>query len=1133
VQSQAAQELDSREIPDTFDTDTIVSTSQPAAEDAQTVEEDPDTTEGASQAVVAEKSNESETLLDSSAGSTVQREAEQGAENYPVEQSALLEQEHLESTSASRQDFTSSSQRSFVAQQSLVSHPPGIVHSFVQVLDSQIPSQLQDAQAVTEQVNLDQDLISQRSPPLQVSVSAGAAEARSQEHTDITTTRPTSPHHIEQAQNFIYDLTASSNNNSGNTESQKSSSTILTEQNAQVVPSPPQSTGSQEDLTGSIYPTVEKDEIEEDRATRFDSSQKSPERPVLTPGCSPVQQPPVESLDSLNSSAPARLHTPSNMDNSTVDLSNPEELEKLIAQREREDPYTPSPRVLKKSKLFPRTGTRSPSTIPAERSPVPHVATSLRTVAITNSIPVEAEVSTHSTPHVAYNVTTLQEPNAQEATMQEATMQEATMQEATMQEATMQEATMQEATMQEATMQEATMQDDTMQQDTMQEATMQEATMQDDTMQQDTMQQGDDISSRPASLIPSVSGSGSGKDDLSNTAGSDIASLFNDDILLEHQEYIVPLPIGGRQANSYVSELELEENTTTIDAFLLEGFPQLSEVERIVQRLRAIETHVDLIYGDPLSDSQARSFCEAQVQWSDANSIKFRFIGTLLRKLQDRDMHVVLVIEDQLFNLVETFLMGKFVNFKSPTRGRQADMSQVEGNLRVTVLTVDASPLLQPPDLIICLDRQVKAVQIRKKNWSVNPDKSIVVPILHLVIPRTVDHIERNTSISLDPRRQLHTILMTIRQIQADKKIGHAIIEPTPKTNEAANDVVTFLTALDEDLAPQWPLPSIGSIKEIVEYQSQSQSQSQSLDQVLSPRETAVKRPLEDEGFDSAKRMRFTPQPPGLGANDVTHISDSMPGTAVQLQEQLAEIKRQRDQERAQFNAERERWEKQQTVHEDLSRTYSTLRAEKEILESRVEALTKKETILRERMDAKATEHQELQSRFEVLQSANLISDDDKVREITQLRKDLEAERDAKKRAIKSQKIDNENLEYTKERYRETQETAANLTAENEELRKELAIAKNKASGKINDLAKSFHDRQAKLASQKEDQNALQNKILTNKLAHQEAVNQRLKASRGVGAGTRAQSVGTGVRTRPSSRATSPLRDRVTNLRNG
>lgn len=338
----------------------------------------------------------------------------------------------------------------------------------------------------------------------------------------------------------------------------------------------------------------------------------------------------------------------------------------------------------------------------------------------------------------------------------------------------------------------------------------------------------------------------SDEEELSD-AEDDDASLLNDDLHLQPHEYIVPVPIEGRQASMIRDEIK--NNKDILESYVEDpqGFQRIDKIEDILRRLRAIETHVDLIYTETQASQTMgpSTQIQHQTQWSYDNSIKFRFFGVLLDKLRAQDMHIILVINrdiERLAGIVETFLKGKFVNYKFPEIGRQADLTDVEGNVMVTVLSSDSSPIVRPPDLIVCLDGCMEAGQIRKENWAINPDRAIV-PILHLVIPRTVDHIERYVSPNLNSKRRLHTVVATLGQLQLQGEIGRAILPHTPRTNEAADEIISFLASSDQDgqSADDWPLPSIGSIKDFIEFQSQQSQQS-----IVSPppASVAAKRPL-------------------------------------------------------------------------------------------------------------------------------------------------------------------------------------------------------------------------------------------------------------------------------------------------
>ncbi|KAF2254141.1 hypothetical protein BU26DRAFT_546515 [Trematosphaeria pertusa] len=467
--------------------------------------------------------------------------------------------------------------------------------------------------------------------------------------------------------------------------------------------------------------------------------------------------------------APPQPSTPAlsaAIDNITADFEK--KVKELFErrQREREADYTPTRRVLKSSR-FTSAGTRSPSAIP-DRSPLPQVPTSLRTVATTSS--------------------------ALARLLQEAAPAPP---------------------------------------------------------QDEGESGGSDSNVAPMAPIAPPS------TDSELSDASDNESLLNDDLQLLPQEFIVPLPIEGRQVSMYRDAINHSKDILKAFAKHPQGFSEQHKVDEVLQRLRCIETYMDLIYSESCTSQVigASTHVQQQAQWTLDNSVKFRFLGTLLHKLRERDMHVILVIEkddERLFDIVETFLKGKFVNLKSPTRGRQADLAHVEGNVMVTVLSSNSSPVVRPPDLVVCLDGCLEAAQIRKKSWTMTPDRS-VVPLIHLVIPRTVDHIQRYVSQNL---RRLHTIIASLAQFQGE--YGHAMYAHSPRTDVAAEGVVAFLVASEEDGQAQadWPLPTISSIKE---FQSQ-----QSQETITSPPPgpaASAKRPLDAKALHPAKRMRSALQP--------------------------------------------------------------------------------------------------------------------------------------------------------------------------------------------------------------------------------------------------------------------------------
>jgi hypothetical protein len=576
-----------------------------------------------------------------------------------------------------------------------------------------------------------------------------------------------------------------------------------------------------------------------------------------------------------------------------------------------------------------------------------------------------------------------------------------------------------------------------------------------------------------------------------------------------------------------------------------EGFDSLDEIEKFLSYIRNIETHIDLVFqeaaqgfnndGEQDTATQINFF----VGFSVENSIKFMFLRLLFEAMREQNKHILLVTQDDddnLYRIIERFCKGLCLRYNMPTRGRQA-WGQTDGNLLVTVFPSTSSPIVQAADVIICLDGAQSAANIRQKNWAANPNLE-VVPVLHLVIPRTVGHFDRYLAPSLGDRDRMHTIVATLAQMKHD--LGKPIDDDTEGAPEAAEYVAKWLEETGEDRGP-WPLRSIGSVKDVIEFQTQ--------DSRTSPPSPAIerpKRPRDDEQLDPAKRMRMTPQPQGLPSssighdNEITRISDSMPETATNnvtsLQAQLVLVEQALKDERAAREADQTRfceeavmWDKQQTVHEDLNKEHRVLQHKHHQLEEKVKAMTTNTDTLRTRLETRTAEHRALEGQLQKQREIHALSDDEKVVEITKLRTELAQAIAGKERAEKHAATVESTLDFVKEQYRQAQNAAQSAAAHVRELEKQNAKLTHQASGEAAKLKALHIDTVTSSLKTQVKSQAAEISILkkTNQLTQDE--NARLKASGGrMGVGTRGTTPKTGSR----SRAASPAMGRASGLSN-
>lgn len=634
------------------------------------------------------------------------------------------------------------------------------------------------------------------------------------------------------------------------------------------------------------------------------------------------------------------------------------------------------------------------------------------------------------------------------------------------------------------------------------------------------------------------------------------------DLGLSTEEYMVPLPMLGFQKSA--TNQEIIKKRDLLDAFLddvNQPAGKIEEIKVLLERLKSIETHVDLVFAESgsqdLRDGEGKQYL-----WSSSNSAKFVFLGSLLDELRDRTVHVIIVLKDgdeALFRLLENALRVGKHNFKSPGRGKSANFSQVQGHLLVTLLSADSPNVVRPPDVIICIDSVGMATDIRKKHWARNPDRERAVPILDLMVPDSVSHIDFCLTKDWDPLMRLHTIITTLSQLSENSRRSPM---DTPQAIPAGQLVAQYIMDLQEagEEAPVWPLPSIHSIKDVVETVEQSTQLTQ---EKFSTQPTpAPKRLLDDIEMqidEPSKRPRLSAHqeiPEHLPSNsadqmEITHITDSMPGTALspsarRPQRQpvttsngemelvprgtYADYLRLREAEKA--------WEPRQHEHEIVSSSNRDLQQELQKARNELETAARNRAILNQRIDKLRDENSDLRRRFKEQEDLNLMSKEDQVAEITRLRQKLHEAETTRDKAVQSKANIEQNWDYLRDSLSDAQKEAEDWKRQYEELAAKQPSLEALAHGQTKELKRihystceeDLRDENGRLKRE----NAIQKKLIEQK--EQEVA--KYKSNGRGGYSTRQSSVPRSPRvgSRGGSRPGSPAptgRDRVMHLRNG
>ena len=569
------------------------------------------------------------------------------------------------------------------------------------------------------------------------------------------------------------------------------------EQNAQFVASSAR-LSTQEDTTESIRLTIEVNQTSAHKspASRHDSSQESPERHRKSSDSNspPIPSPPSHSFGAgtLSQNAPPRPLTPHGSsssramtDTSTTEKRIMKQMEELKAKHLAENPFTPRFQRKPRSTLTPAPAAEASANNspvpPRSTNPVPSVNVTLEGTRSPSTVPDRSPA-----PQAPTSLRTVALANSREQATGE---------------------TQKELVPGAGTGPRA--------------------------------EHADFVAAVAAAAAASKTKVPSEEpmeiDDEESSDVDDEASVLNDDLQLESEEYIVPLFIEGRQSDMYMSYIK--DNRELLDDFLKDSqkFEPIAKVEDVLSRMRAIETHIDLVYAE--AESASRKDIEYAARFGVENSAKFKFLQTLFLSLRGESKHIILVTErdnDSLFSILETFCKANSFNYNMPTKAVRASSESFEGNLLITIFPSTESPITRAADIIICLDGVQSATMIRQKNWAVAPGS---IPIVHLVLPRSIGHIERYMSSTLDNRERMNTIVASLAQMRPE--IGKPIDEDTPRALTAAKQVANWILAGEDDSETRWPLPSIGSVKAVIEFQTQ-----RSPDSSASSVAERTKRPL-------------------------------------------------------------------------------------------------------------------------------------------------------------------------------------------------------------------------------------------------------------------------------------------------
>ena len=289
---------------------------------------------------------------------------------------------------------------------------------------------------------------------------------------------------------------------------------------------------------------------------------------------------------------------------------------------------------------------------------------------------------------------------------------------------------------------------------------------------------------------------------------------------LGRMEFAIPLAMSSRVRDQYLATMNVNvdlihsiEHTTPN----LISDDTLKEANEMLAQLDRVSIHTDL--DDPSTSHQKDATVENLAEWAKINSEKFKFLSHLLleQALNDQAHFAIIARSGRLLDIVEDFLKGIHVAYHRPDTYTRSDPGSTKGRIEVSLIASGkegSSVLPKAADLVIALDGSFGAqdpqVETLRKHIS---NVGQLAPVVHLLIYKSAEHIEKCISRGMDPIERTRRIISCLTQV--GEEVGHIQGYQLP-TPHAAEEVAA--------LTRQWggheyhwdTFPKIGPIEGIV-----------------------------------------------------------------------------------------------------------------------------------------------------------------------------------------------------------------------------------------------------------------------------------------------------------------------------
>lgn len=563
-------------------------------------------------------------------------------------------------------------------------------------------------------------------------------------------------------------------------------------------------------------------------------------------------------------------------------------------------------------------------------------------------------------------------------------------------------------------------------------------------------------------------------DSRANTGSAAKPTPVQGDLSAIANHRIVAIGLAGHQRDQYPQTIEYHK--PVLDSFLASGSnsgPQHAEVEVVIERLHRVINHPDLDNVGTFTQYDVEP--EQQANWDQKCSMKFCFLGCVVHRLQNENLHIVILVQPgRLSAILETFLKGLKIAHYRANAVRRSEHASTEGNLRVSIIPTSgegSGVVVTHADLVIAFDHTFKGESRYLQGMRRDPIKvGQVSPLISLVVPYSVEHIERSLTTVAEEHR-LRVMAGSLLRLQ--NRAGR-LYDAQVKVDEAADRISQFLLAND---SPSWPLTDV---ELLVGLESQADNETaSSIDTVsegASKSQASLKRPLNDvemAATASSKRPRVGSPSQALETIDpsdieIARVSDSVnqpsqghagaeePSSDASTTEQ--KLRSLLEKAQADLQEYVKALSDLQFRHEEQRIELHSIRSERDAAVVTAQQAITRMTEQATAITALRTERAELKTQLEEA-NARLLNHDMPERAELEVIRAAAAQADVEKAKLRSQLTSaKDDLSYAQSMYQSASSAAQNMASTNSDLDLQVATLEKKASGEQAKLRQMGYD---------------------------------------------------------------------------